>query len=271
MTLASNILNRAGDELGHSLPRIAGAILLLVVGILVARLIGRIVRRALEVLGADDLGDRLGINNVLARAGLPRSPARLLGVAARIALTVVVIVAAVSLLGLAALSQSLNEAILFLPRLFAAALLLIAGIVLGEFARERVDAITDRLALAAPLGPIAQILVVAVFLVTALSQLHVPTGLLTILVGILLAAASLTVALAFGLGGREIAREISAGHEVQNTFQLGQTIKTNNVFGQIRAFGRTATVLKTENGETRIPNRLLITTIVEIQDSPDDT
>jgi hypothetical protein len=99
-----------------------------------------------------------------------RSPSRLLGTAVRIALTIVVVIAAVWLLGLAALSATLNESILFLPRLFAAAILILAGIVLSELARTRIDALADRLSLAAPLGRIAQILVFSVFLVTALSS-----------------------------------------------------------------------------------------------------
>jgi small-conductance mechanosensitive channel len=265
MIVASSILNRAGESLGQSLPRIAGAILLLLLGLLVARIAGRITRRTLEALGADQHGDRLGVHDVLARAGLPRSLATLLGTAVRVGLTIVFIIAAVSLLGLAALSASLNQAILLLPRLFVAAVLIVAGLVIADLVRTRVDAFADRLALTAPIGPISGILVLAVFLVTALSQLHVPTGLLTVLVGIVLAAAALTIALAFGLGGRELATEISAGHEIASTFQLGQTIQTNDVNGEIIAFQRTATIIRTEHGETRIPHRLLLTSIVQIE------
>ncbi len=264
MMIASSILNRAGDSLGQSLPRIAGAILLLLVGVLVARIAGRITCRTLEALGVDRHGERLGVHDVLARAGLQRSLATLLGTAVRVGLTIVVVIAAVSLLGLAALSASLNEAILFLPRLFVAAALIVAGVVIADFARARVDSVGDRLALAAPLGSITQILILAVFFLTALSQLHVLTGLLTLLVGIVLAAAALTIALAFGLGGRDVAGEISAGHEVTGAFRIGQTIQINDVNGEIIAFQRAATVIRTNHGETRIPNRLLLTSIVEV-------
>ncbi|MEA2267761.1 MAG: Conserved helix, partial [Solirubrobacteraceae bacterium] len=90
MTGVATILDQAGDQLGGFLPRLAGAILLLVVGVLVARLLGRVLRRALQAAGLDHTAERWGVADVLARAGLGRSLAHVLGVALRVSLTVVV-------------------------------------------------------------------------------------------------------------------------------------------------------------------------------------
>jgi len=76
---ATTILGRAGETLGVFLPRLAGALALLVIGVLVALVVGGVVTRALRGLGVDDLAERGGVHDVLARAGLGRSLAAVLG------------------------------------------------------------------------------------------------------------------------------------------------------------------------------------------------
>ncbi len=126
------------------LPRLLGALILLVVGILLARLIARLLAKALDALDLDERAERWGVHDALDRMGMPRSLVKVIGVAIRIALTLVVIFAALSLLGLQFLSESLNQAVLFLPKLLVAAALVIAGIVLSGIARERLDRVTEQ-------------------------------------------------------------------------------------------------------------------------------
>jgi small-conductance mechanosensitive channel len=258
MILAS-VLDRAGDSLGGYLPRFGGALALLLVGLLIAALLRRLVERGLRAAGADELGDRWGVHDVLERFGMSRSLSRLLARAVRIGVVVVVCFAALSLLGLAFLSQALNEGILFLPRLFVALALLLAGIVVGEMARRQVDRLAGQMDLPGPLGALAEALVLALFGVTAFGQLGIPTEVLRLVAGILLGAAGLMFALAFGLGGRDMAREVSARRYVEAGFDVGQEISVDGMRGRIAAIEATCTVLETSDGERlRIPNSQLI-------------
>jgi small-conductance mechanosensitive channel len=262
----ASILDQAGEALGGFLPRVGGALVLLVVGILVVRLLARLVERALRGAGFDDLADRFGVHDVLGRAGLGRSLAHVVGVALRVGLTLVVVFAALSLLGLQFLSESLNAAVLFLPKLLAAAALLLAGIVLGALVRERLERASFQMDLPVPLGQIAQIAVVAIFAITAAAQIAVSTAILMVLIGILLAAAAGTVTLAFGLGGREVAREISAGRYLRDAYTPGQRIRIGEVEGEIVGVETAMTVLRTEAGDTvRVPNNTLLGSIVTVR------
>ena len=262
----ASILDQAGEALGGFLPRLGGALVLLVVGILVVRLVARLAERALRVAGFDGLADRFGVHDVLERAGLGRSLAHVVGVALRVGLTLVVVFAALSLLGLQFLSESLNAAVLFLPKLLAAAALLLAGIVLGALVRERLERAAFQMDLPVPLGQIAQIAVVAIFAITAAAQIAVSTAILMVLIGILLAAAAGTVALAFGLGGREVAREISAGRYLRDTYTPGERIRIGEVEGEIVGVETAMTVLRTEAGDTvRVPNNTLLGSIVTVR------
>jgi small-conductance mechanosensitive channel len=257
--LGASVLERAGEAVGDYLPRLAGALAVLVIGLLLVRLLARGLRGLLTRLGLDDMADRAGVHDVLARAGLERSLSRVVTAAIRVALTIAVVLAALSLLGLGPLDQAINEAVLFLPNVLAALALVLAGAVLGSLARDWVERTTFHMDLRGPLAPAAQWFVIGVSVILALAQLGISTTILTVLAGIVAGGAVLTVALAFGLGGRELAREMSAGRYVGSAFQVGQEITVRGHRGQIVAIEGASTVLGTDDGTSvRIPNHLFL-------------
>ncbi len=203
---ATSILGQAGQDLGAFLPRLAGALALLVIGLILARLIARVVLRALRGTGVDDLADRGGVTRVLQTSGLGGSLAGLLARAVRIFLSIVVVFAALSLLGLQFLSASLNQAILELPRLFIAAALVLGGAVVAG-----------------------------------------------------------TFTLAFGLGSRDVARALSAGRYLRHDYRVGQDIAVGDVRGRITRIHSTTTTVDAGDGRSvRIPNHLLIASVVTV-------
>jgi len=269
MTVFADVIDSAADSLGAFLPRFVGALVLLVVGLIAAALIRRALAKVLRAAGLDSAGERWGAADVLERFGLGRSLAGVLANAVRVGLLVVVIFAALSLLGLAFLSASLNAAILYMPRVLLAFLLLLAGMVISELVRRQVDRLATQMDIPGPLGGLAQAVVLAVFVVTALAQVGVPTQILLVLVSVLLAAAAATLALAFGIGGREMAREVSARRYVEGAFRVGEEITVSDVRGTIAAIEATSTVLEIAGGErVRVPNSQLIAGIVQLHDSP---
>jgi small-conductance mechanosensitive channel len=269
VTLLADILSRAGDTLGDFLPQLGGALALLVIGLLAARLIGALVRRALTRARLDELAGRWHVDDTLERAGLRTSLAGLCGRVVRIVLSVVVVFAALTLLGLEPLSQSLNEAVLFLPRLIVALVLVLAGILLSGLVRERVDRFTYQMDFPVPLGQLAQIATLAIFAIMAAVQIGVSAGVLIIVIAIILAGVAATFAIAFGLGGREVARALNAGRFVRGAYDVGQTIEVGDLRGRIVAIEPDATVLGTDGGRRiRVPNHMLLESVVTIGGAP---
>lgn len=262
-----NVLDRAGERVGEGLPGIAAAVALLVVGLLVARLFGRLLRRGLQAAGTDGWAERAGVHDALERFGFERSVSRAVSRAIRLALTVVVVLAALSLLGLAFLQQSINAGVLFLPRLLVALVLIVAGVVIGTFVKTRADRLATQMDLPGPVGRMAELVIFAIFGITAVAEIGVATPILTLLVAILLAGTAAGFALAFGLGSRDVARAISAGRVVRSTYEPGQTILVAGVRGEIIALESAATVLRTSLGNTvRIPNHLMVESVVELHE-----
>ena len=263
--LATSILGQAGQSLGGFLPRLGGAIALLLIGLLLARLLTRLLARAMQAIGVDRLADRGGVTSVLQASGLGGSLAGLVARAIRIFLTIVVVFAAISLLGLQFLSISLNQAILELPRVFIAAALVLAGAVVGGAARQRTDRLTYQLDFPVPLGQIVQVAVLAVFGILAAAEIGIATALLLVMIGVLLAAVSGTFTLAFGLGSRDVARALSAGRYLRHDYRVGQEISFGDIRGRIPRIHSTSTMLDAGSGRSiRVPNHLLLDSIVTI-------
>jgi hypothetical protein len=262
----SELLSRAEAVLGEYLPRLGAALLLLIIGLLLARLLGRIASRVLRAAGGDDLAQRFGVDRFLARVGLNPSLAAVIGRSVRLAVTVVTVVAAVATLGLRTLDASLNAAVLFLPRVFVAAILLVVGVAVGEWVRARVDRLADTMDLGGPLGRLSEGVVVTVFATTALAELGVPLEILVVAGAIVLGAVALALALAFGLGSRDVARQISAGRSVKEAFKLGDAVTFGDVRGEIVSLGNAAALLRTTDGRTlRVPNHVLVESIVTVE------
>jgi small-conductance mechanosensitive channel len=183
----------------------------------------------------------------------------------RITLRIVVVFASLSLLGLQFLSESLNAAVLFVPKALVAMALLLAGFVLAGWVRERVDRLAYQMDLPVPIGQLAYAVIIVVFGLTAAAQVTLSTEFVALVLGIMVGAAALTVALSFGLGGRDMARALSAGRYVRSAHQVGQTISVGDVSGEVRAIESAATVLVTTGGdEVRVPNHLLLEQVVRV-------
>jgi len=259
----SESFDRAEAELGEWLPQLAGAIAILVLGLLLAWALGRLTVRLLAAAGIDKIAARHGVHEALGRPDRAPALSLVAGQLVRIVLSLVVLVAAISTLGIAGIQPALNELLLYVPRIVAALVLIAAGFFVGRLVVGPVDRLTTQLAIDAPLGRIAFVLVVGLFGATALAQLGIPTIILVVFGSILLVTAGLTTALAFGLGGRDVARELSAGRYVTSSFELGQRVSLDAVDGEIVAFDSIVVVVRrADGGMIRIPNHVLLHSIV---------
>ena len=264
MTMAT-VIERAGDQLGDFLPRLAGALILLVVGLLAAILLGRLTRRLLVRAGLDRFAERSGTSELLAQAGLGTSLAALVGTAVRLTVVVIVTFAALTLLGLGLLSDSLNEGIVYLPRLLAALALVLVGVVLAAFVRAWIDRSAAQLDFPVSIGPIVQVLIIVLFGVCAAAQAGLSVAPLTAIAVVLLGAIAATLALAFGLGSREVARSLTSGRYARADFRAGQIIRVGDLRGEILRIDGAATTLKSGGDTIRIPNSMLVERIVIVE------
>lgn len=265
-----NLVGTLTDSVGSFLPKLGAAIAVLVIGLILIRFVCRAVSRGLDAAGFDRLGDRLGVTESFKKLGLGASLSATVTKVLRMILTIVVVIIAVGLLGVSSLQQTINEALLFIPKLLVAIVILAAAVAVGGWARKRVEQSADQMDLRGPLGLVTEIVVIVAFGLVAAAQIGIPTQILVVLVAVALGGAALAAALAFGLGSTGVARQISAGRYLGGVYRPGQRLRMGDTEGEIVRLDSTACVIRTTDGhELRIPNQqMLETQVTVVADAP---
>ena len=200
------------------LPSLVAAIAIAIVGYIVARLVAKLLRRGLRAAGFDRLVQGAPGGSFVER--VTAEPSGLLGSIAFWAIFLGALSLAVTALGIDALTDFVAQVYAYVPNVIAALLIfLVAGAVAAAVAtlatRFLGDAPLGRMVATA--GPVL-VLTIATFMI--LDQLRIAQDIVVITYAALLGAIALGSALAFGLGGRDVARDL-----LQNAYAKGQENK----------------------------------------------
>jgi hypothetical protein len=219
-------VQRGFDEFATWVPRFVAFLAILIVGYFVAKIVAGLVRRLLERVGFDRM-----LHSGTAGAWIARvtsRPSDLLGTIAFWVLFVGAISIALDALGIEAVDSFVAAVWGYVPNVIAALLIFlaagaIAAGVAALLARTMGDTTTGRL-----VGTAAPILIMAIAGFMILDQLMIAEEIVTITYAALVGAIALGMALAFGLGGREVAAEMLRGayegrrEEVKRDLQVGK-------------------------------------------------
>ncbi|WP_019854264.1 mechanosensitive ion channel family protein [Actinopolyspora mortivallis] len=204
-----NSLQSGFTQLVSYLPQLIGALLVLVIGYLVARILRAVITRGLRRLHLDDRMARSGQGARYVERLSPRgSPSRLVGTVAFAVIMLFVLSSAIGTLGIPALTGFMNVVLGYLPRVLAAlAIFLLAAAVAGA-----VGTLVERTMGDSPAGRMARtaaptmVMAIGVFMI--LTQLRIAPVIVTVTYIALVGAIALGSAIAFGLGGREAAADM---------------------------------------------------------------
>ncbi len=243
------------------IPRLFGALLVIAIGFVAAKLLDTLLSKVLAKLGLDRLVAGTGVTKVLARAGIRAPVSALLGKIVYWFVLLIFLVSAAESLGLARVSATLDMLALYVPKVFGAGLILLVGILLAQLVNGLVRGAAESVGLeySSGLGRIAQGLVIIIIISVAIGQLEVKTELLNYVIAIALISVGLAVALALGLGSRELVSQILAGIYVRELYGVGETVRLEGLQGVIEEIGTAKTLLLTDDGElVSIANRVLL-------------
>ena len=189
------------------LPKLIGAVIIFVLGLLLARLVKFAVEKLLRLVRLDTAGEKTGLIEFLRKGNIFKTPSEIIGSLSYWFITILVIIATLDALGLPIVSDILNDIFLYMPNVVAAIIVLILGILFGNLlsAVVRTAASNAGLAAADGLGKTAFVAIVFFSGAIALVQLGIGEEVVSAAFVISFGAAALASALAFGLGGRELA------------------------------------------------------------------
>jgi hypothetical protein len=198
-------LQVAAQQLLTFVPAILGALLILLLGGIIAKLLEQLIVRALKLIALDRLSEEIQLSTVLTKGGIKRKLSELIGAIIYWIVMLAFVMTALNALNLTVAAELFQQIVGFLPNVIAAVFILIVGIFAAAFmsATVRTAASNSGILQAHLLGQAVQAIVVIFAIVAALQQLQIQ------FVGevflIILSGISLGCALAFGLGCKDIA------------------------------------------------------------------
>jgi len=197
-------------QVGDLLPRLILALLLLLVGYFVARLVRFVVVKGLRAGNFHVLSDRAGIDGFLRDGGVGADTTEIIGLLFYWVVILASLVIGFNGLGLNYITDLLVKVLLFLPHVMVALLVLAFGAYFARFIGNAVCAYAKKLRLqdAELLGRLAQYAILTFVVLIALDQVNIGGDIVRQTFLIVLAGVVLALALAFGIGGKDWAAEL---------------------------------------------------------------
>lgn len=206
-TLTTDAVASSLKDVAGYVPEILGAIVVILVGVLVAWAVKTVIVKLLGYVKVKPYTDAIGLNKVFkGKTDL----VELLGDLAKWIVVIVFLIPALNILGLADVKELVQEVLNYVPAVLKAAVIVVVGTIVADLAARAVEAATQTIGAktAAIAADIVRWAIIVFVALAALSQLGIATGLIETLVTGAIALIALAGGLAFGLGGQDAARDV---------------------------------------------------------------
>ena len=246
-------------------PNLLSAILILTIGLGLALLISRVVRRLLRSIRLDSVAQSRGLSSTLSDIGIDIPPSIILSTFAFWLVLLLMLEPFTEALKLDYLSHVVARLLAFIPSLLAAAAILLLGL---SFARL-ISASVTRTARAADLeyagalGALARYFLSLIVIILTLAQLGVQTAILTVIFAVILLSVGIATALAFGAGSKAAVANILAGAFIRDHFPEGREIEVQGVTGKVVSVNSVGTTVESSGRIVTVPNSILMENVVE--------
>lgn len=220
----------------NAVPYIIGALLILVIGWIVAGWVGTIITKVAHAIKVDEVGDKVGINQFLKKSGTPLRASGIFGEIVKWVIRLVFVEMAAAQLGMAQVTAVINQILGFIPNVVVAILILGVGAFLGQMLGGLARGFFSESKVGNPelMARLVNIAILAFAVIAALNQLQIAAIVVNTLYIGLVAAVAIACGLAFGLGGRDTAARLTE----RWTAQVEQTAKAPRAATTTGADGR---------------------------------
>jgi flagellar biosynthesis protein FliQ len=197
------------SDLGLFLPKLIGAVAILIVGWLVSKLLHFIVVRGLKGMRFHALTEAGGFDDFLKKGGIRMGTVEVLGAMVYWLAILMTLLTTFNVLGLTALSTLFNRVAEFVPNVIIAMLTLTIGLYFARFVADAVTAYTRNVGMVDTdlVGRLTRYAITAFVVILAIGQLNIPDRILNDAFLIMFGGAVLALALAFGIGGQKWAAD----------------------------------------------------------------
>jgi hypothetical protein len=249
------------------IPNLLGALAIFIIGLIVAKLIAKLVRKFLKAIGIDKLAERLNEIEIVHKSNIKLVPSILLSKVVYYFLLFVFVVAATDVLNMPVISQLMGDILNYVPILISALFVFAIGLLASDMLKNIVKTACESLAIPSA-GLIANVAFYFVFVnvaMIALSQAQIDTDFIQDNLSIILAGIVLAFSIGYGFASRSIVANFLASFYNKGRVSIGDVIQIAGIEGEVIAMENGSMTLLANNQEVMLPlSKLATETIIMI-------
>tara|TARA_R110002050_G_C8938659_1_gene512458 strand:+ start:1499 stop:2326 length:828 start_codon:yes stop_codon:yes gene_type:complete len=264
--LTINSLNEMGLSIMKALPNILGAIIILIVGWLITRLIVFVLKRVLRFMKVDKLTELINEKNIFGKSDLKFNITTVIVGFVKWIMFLVFLIVAADIMDWKIVSEEIGNLLRYLPKLFSAIALFMVGLYIASFVRTAIKGLFDSFDLNGGkiISNLVFYIIAIIITITALNQAGIDTEIITNNLTIILGAFLAAMALAFGLGSRDIIGDILRTFYIRKNYEIGDKVNIAGIEGTIVSIDNICMTLSTASGKTVLPIKYVAENKIEI-------
>ncbi len=266
--VALSSLNTMWIEITKIFPNVLGALVILIVGWFVTKLVVRIVKKTLKIAKANRLDDKLNEIELVEGKNLNFDTVKIVSKFIKWLMYIMLLIMISDVLNLTMISQQISNLLSYLPQLFSALVIFTIGLILANVIKKGLQSFFESMDLSGAkiIGQVVFFLIVIFTSITALNQAGVNTEIITSNITMILASFLLAFALAFGVGAQKVVGDLLKTFYTRKIYEVGQIIEFNNTRGEIETINGISVTLKTKEGKIVVPIKDIVESQVRVQD-----
>ena len=249
-------------------PNIIGALVVLIIGWLITKLVVRVIKKILKLAQTEKLDKKINEIEVVEGKQLNFNTVKVVSKVVKYLMYIIIFVTASDIMGLDIITDQINNLLFYLPKLFAALIIFIVGLLLANFVKNGLKSLFESMDLSGGkmISQVVFFLMLTFISITALNQAGIDTEIITNNINMIIAAFLLAFAIAFGLGAREVVGKLLKTFYARKTFEVGQNIIFQNENYTVESVENISVILKNSKGKLIVPIDDLVENQVQMQD-----
>lgn len=266
--IAMESLSTMWLEVTKIFPSIIGALVVLIIGWLVTKIVVRLIKKALKLAKANKLDDKLNEIEIVEGKKLNFDTIKIVSTFVKWVIYIMLLIVISDILNLKIISEQISDFLGYLPQLFVAFIIFTLGLLFANFVKNALKSFFESMDLSGGkiISQVVFFLLIIFISITALNQAGVNTDIITSNLKMIMAAFLLSFALAFGLGARGIVADLLRMFYTRKTYEVGEKIEFQNKIYEVDDITNITVVLKNSEGKLIVPIKDIVENQIKIID-----
>jgi RNase P/RNase MRP subunit p29 len=264
--IRDGIVTQFVEGLSAGIPKFIAALLVVIVGVVIVRLVRKLLGKGLESLGIDRVAERINEIDLVQNSGTKIKFSALISQSVYLFMMLIIIMAATDILQIKVLTDIMRDLLNYLPSLVTALIIALFGVLVADMLRNIVLTACQSLGI-----PSAKIIASVVFyfiflavVISSLGQAKINTGFISANLTVIIGAVALAFAVGYGLASRDLMSNYLAGQYNGNRIRIGDDVRLIGMRGKVVMIDATTLTLQTDDRAIIIPLSKLTTEKVEL-------